>query len=143
MVKLLLDSCYGSSPPGGQVRSEVNRALLETVYKYEEEKDSTDRAHQNDTTYEIIQLLITEGGANPHLPSMIQYPGYMKASSEYDGEIQEETPLTAAVRAGDPVAIQYMMNNHSTSLHEAKQERRRDPMLAQQPVLSSTRRERR
>jgi len=26
-----------------------------------------------------------------------------------------------------------MMNNHSTSLHEAKQERRRDPMLAQQP----------
>ena len=131
MVKLLLDSCYGSSPPGGQVRSEVNRALLETVYKYGEEKDSTNRTHQ-DITHEIIQMLITEGGANPHLPSMIQFPGYMKSLSEYDGEIQEETPLTAAVRAGDSVAIQ-CMSIYSTYLHEAKQERRNDPMLAQQP----------
>ena len=130
MVKLLLDSCYGSSPPGGQVRSEVNRALLETVYEYGE-KDN--RTHQDDTNHEIIKLLITEGGANPHLPSMIQYPGYMRSLSEYDGEIQEETPLTAAVRAGDPVAVLCLMNNHSTSLQEAKQERRRDPMLAQQP----------
>jgi len=132
MVKLLLDSCY-SSPPGGQVCSEVNRALLETVYEYGEEKDSTNRTHQDNTTYEIIQLLITEGGANPHLPSLIQFPGYMKSLSEYDGEIQEETPLTAAVRAGDPVALQCMMKNYSTSLQEAKQERRRDPMLTQQP----------
>jgi len=128
MVKLLLDSCYGSSPPGGQVRSEVNRALLETVYEYGEEAN-----HQDDSTHRIIQLLITEGGANPHLPSMIQFPGYMRSSSEYDGEIQEETPLTAAVRAADPVAVQCMMNAYSTSLQEAKQERRRDPMLAQQP----------
>ena len=130
MTKLLLDSCYGSSPPGGQVRSEVNRALLETVYEYEE-KDN--RIHQDDTNHEIIQLLITEGGANPHLQSMIQFPGYMRSLSEYDGEIQEEAPLTAAVRTGDPVAIQCMMNAYSTSLHEAKQERRHDPMLAQQP----------
>jgi len=133
MVKLLLDSCYGSSSPGGQVRSEVNRALLETVYEYGEEKDSTNRTHQDDTTHEIIQLLITEGGANPHLPSMIQYPGYTRSLSEYDGEIHEETPLTAAVRAADPVAIKYMMNAYFISLHEAKQERRRDPILAQQP----------
>jgi len=131
MVKLLLNSCYGSSPPGGQVCSEVNRALLETVYKYREEKD-TNRT-QDDTNHEIIQLLITEGGANPHLPSMIQFPGYMKSLSEYDGEIQEETPLTAAVRARDPVALQCMMRDYSTSLYEIKQERRLDPMLVQQP----------
>jgi len=133
MVKLLLDSCYGSSPPGGQVRSEVNRALLETVYEYGEKDSSTNRIHQDDTVHhEIIQLLITEGGANPHLPSVIQFPGYVRSLSEYDGEIQEETPLTAAVRARDPVAVQ-MMNTYAISLQETKQERRRDPMLIQQP----------
>jgi len=127
MVKLLLDSCYGSSPSRGQVRSEVNRALLETVYDYGEKAND-----QDDAIHEIIQLLITKGGANPHLPSMIQFPGYMRSLSEYDGEIHEETPLTAAVRAGDPMAVQ-MLNTYTTSLHEIKQERRLDPMLVQQP----------
>ena len=132
MVKLLLETGYCCSP-GMPVQDEVNRALLEVIYMGNEEGSRS--SYQ---TNEMIHHLISQGGANPHLPVMIEFPG--KPTTKGDGstmndKLSEDSPLSAAVRAADVEAIRCMMNVYSACLRETKQQRRDDPI--RQPLPES------
>ena len=134
MIKLLLEFGYSTFTPGLPVLGEVKRALLEVIYS-----DGEDKSNHSDDAIEIIQLLIQEGGANPHMPTKIHYSG--KPNTDGDRYIAshelkdtlEDTPLVAAVRAANTEAIRCMMSTYSNSLREAKQQRRSDPVLKSQP----------
>ncbi|KAL7542163.1 hypothetical protein ACHAXR_011580 [Thalassiosira sp. AJA248-18] len=135
MVNLLLDIGYDASTPYGTVRhlpgahmmahNEVNRALLETIYRLSEEEE------ENSNTYEIIRLLIS-AGANPHLPVSTRSHG--KPMSYLKGRLnQEDIPLSAAVRAADAEAVRCMISTYSSALADLKAGRRNDPTLRSQP----------
>ena len=110
---------------------QANRALLEVIYRL---ADSDDDGSEN--AYEIIRLLIDQGGANPHLPVSVllggqqhrHLPSYLKGKA-----LQEDTPLVAAVRAKDAKALQCMVDSYSNALFESKTQRRNDPLLRSQP----------
>jgi len=82
--------------------NEVNRALLETIYRMSEEEE--DNIGNSDNTLEIIRLLISQGGANPHLPVTIRIHGKPRTQGDktvllgyLKGKMtQEDIPLSAA-----------------------------------------------
>ena len=133
MVKLLLETGYCCSP-GMPVRDEVNRALLEVIYM-ENEKGSGSYSYETD---EMILQLISQGGANPHLPVTIEFPGKPKTKgdgSTMKDKLSEDSPLSAAVRAADVdvEAVRCMMNVYSACLRDTKQQRRDDPIRQSLP----------
>eukprot|EP00571_Detonula_confervacea_P004529 CAMPEP_0172327472 /NCGR_PEP_ID=MMETSP1058-20130122/59675_1 /TAXON_ID=83371 /ORGANISM="Detonula confervacea, Strain CCMP 353" /LENGTH=627 /DNA_ID=CAMNT_0013044537 /DNA_START=151 /DNA_END=2031 /DNA_ORIENTATION=- len=149
MVKLLLEIGYDASVSYGAARifpgndgklahDEVNRALLEIIYRMtDDEKENGN----SDDTYEIIRLLISQGGANPHINVSIRFPGKPHTQGDrmlllryLKGKMtQEDTPLSAAARVADAEAVRCMINAYSSSLGEFKTQRRNDPLLQSQP----------
>ena len=136
MTALLLESSgYDGSVLSGTTRKEpfveVNRALLETVHQMSTEEEKTSNLEDS---YEIIDLLIARGGANPHMPVQRRPP-----SAQGDGihiaresAAQEDTPLSAAARAAKPEAISYMLDSYRRRGGSCAQ-RRKDPLLRSQP----------
>lgn len=137
MVKLLLEM------NGGMLeKDEVNRALLEVIYRMTEDEKKEEGSYSDDDTYEIICLLISHGGANPHLPVAIRFPGKPYTSGDKSSlisgftvkmAVQEDTPLLAAVRAADAEAVRCMITAYSSFLASLKRLRRNDPLLRPQP----------
>ena len=119
--------------------NEVNRALLETIYRMSEEEE--DNIGNSDNTLEIIRLLISQGGANPHLPVTIRIHGKPRTQGDktmllsyLKGKMtQEDIPLSAAARAANAEAVKCMLYSYSSALGECKILRRNDPLLRPQP----------
>lgn len=160
MVKLLLEVYYDASISYGTVRKlpeigrsmaardEVNRALLESIYRISDREEE-----RNDNTYAVIRLLISQGGSNPHLPVYVQPQQsefVQDASSTTKPSLcskpltkrqhhhrclkgNDDIPLSAAVRAADADAVRVMIDTYSNSLAELKSVRRKDPLLRSQP----------
>ncbi|KAL9184899.1 hypothetical protein ACHAXT_002676 [Thalassiosira profunda] len=103
MVNLLLGVAYDASGPemGGKSDNEANRALLEVIYRLADSDDDG-----SESAYEIIRLLIEQGGANPHLSvsallggkQHTHLPSYLKRKAS-----QEDTPLLKTQRRNDPL----------------------------------------
>ena len=142
MVELLLDVGYGASDKystrkhGTLAHDEVNRALLEAIRMTSLEKDDDEYL---EGYYEIICLLITRGGANPHQSVPVCFPGKPNTRGDkspsigYSRMIHDESPILWAVRAGDVEAVRDMITYYTSSLSELKKLRRSDPLLRPQP----------
>mmetsp|Transcript_23160 Transcript_23160/g.39588 ORF Transcript_23160/g.39588 Transcript_23160/m.39588 type:complete len:668 (-) Transcript_23160:1430-3433(-) len=146
MARLLLDYCYDACIPvsgtnnhtrNDSASNEVNRALLETIYRLPGE----DEENSLDDTCTIIRLLIAQGNANPHIPVSIRMNE--KPHTEGDKTIllsylkgkmtQEDTPLSAAARAANSEVVRCMLDCYSSALRGFKTQRRNDPLLRSQP----------
>ena len=140
MTRLLLDIRYDASSLTGATRqvtgveNEVNHALLETIYRLSDEEE--DRSN----TYEIIGLLISQGGGNPH-QSVLRCDEKPRTQGDRSvllsylrgRMVEEDTPLSASVRSRDASAVQCMLDTYSRALSASKEKRRNDPMLQSQP----------
>ncbi|KAL3766567.1 hypothetical protein ACHAW5_003870 [Stephanodiscus triporus] len=140
MVTLLLDVACGASYPYGAihgtlVHDEVNRSLLEAIRMTALEEE--DRGSEG--VYEIIGLLVSRGGANPHQPIPIRFPGKPGTRGDksplidYSRAISDEAPLLSAVRIGDVEAVQCMITTYCHSQGDARKLRRNDPLLRRKP----------
>ena len=141
MVALLLDVAYEASNPYGARRrgtlahDEVNRALLEGIRMTALQKEDGG----SEGVYEIIRILVGRGGANPHQTVSIRFPGKPETRGDkcpligYSRVAQDETPLSAAVRAGDVEAVRCMITTYFHSKSELIKLRRNDPLLRSQP----------
>ena len=143
------------SSPGSLVAYDVNRALLETIcrkvckpglkasgsnenvaacsnFPTEEKSEYFDS-----DTDEIIRLLI-EHGANPHTSVSLLQTGKAdnftrKGDIDYRDQLNDDTPLFAAVSAADANAVKCMLDAHSRALESFRALRRKDPILCTQP----------